>query len=239
MTFYMKRVILGIQKRKEVRDMSEKMLVTQALDERDLLVKKILDKIEKASFVDIIKRNEEQVYNHRMLKKDYKKQCASLYQQIIDYISYYQKLDNAIVVSNATHYIETSYGKMTVAAAISLRNRLKGNSIYDDDGDFETVLYKKMKSEYEQQVEMMEEKNRQLYSTAETMRLSILGKDTKVRDDKPLAIVEEYVKENTVELVDSISILEKMDYLHEKKNTLLRELDTQIKVSNATTFIEI
>ena len=35
--------------------MSEKMLVTQALDERDLLVKKITDKIDKASFVDTIK----------------------------------------------------------------------------------------------------------------------------------------------------------------------------------------
>lgn len=35
--------------------MSEKMLVTQALDERDLLVKKIADKIAKASFVDTIK----------------------------------------------------------------------------------------------------------------------------------------------------------------------------------------
>ena len=32
--------------------MSEKMLVTQVLDERDLLVKKISDKIDKASFVD-------------------------------------------------------------------------------------------------------------------------------------------------------------------------------------------
>ena len=39
--------------------MSEKMLVTQALDERDLLVKKITDKIAKASFVDTIKPNEE------------------------------------------------------------------------------------------------------------------------------------------------------------------------------------
>ena len=27
--------------------------------------------------------------------------------------------------------------------------------------------------------------------------------------------------------------------LEEKRNTLLRELDTQIKVSNATTFIEV
>mgnify|MGYP003305130922 CR=1 FL=1 len=43
--------------------MSEKMLVTQALDERDLLVKKINDKIDKASFVDTIKPNEEKVFN--------------------------------------------------------------------------------------------------------------------------------------------------------------------------------
>lgn len=33
--------------------MSEKMLVTQALDERDLLVKKINDKIVKARFVEL------------------------------------------------------------------------------------------------------------------------------------------------------------------------------------------
>lgn len=41
--------------------MAEKMLVTQALDERSLLEKKIRDKIEKASFVDCIKKNEERV----------------------------------------------------------------------------------------------------------------------------------------------------------------------------------
>ena len=41
--------------------MSEKMLVTQALDERDLLVKKINDKIAKASFVDTIKPNEDNI----------------------------------------------------------------------------------------------------------------------------------------------------------------------------------
>lgn len=39
--------------------MSEKMLVIQALDEKDLLVKKITDKNAKASFVDTIKPNEE------------------------------------------------------------------------------------------------------------------------------------------------------------------------------------
>ena len=46
--------------------MGEKMLVTQALDERDLLVKKIADKIVKASFVDTIKPIEEKVYAKRI-----------------------------------------------------------------------------------------------------------------------------------------------------------------------------
>ena len=84
-----------------------------------------------------------------------------------------------------------------------------------------------------------EQKNRQLQSTAESMRLSILGKDTKVKDEKPLEVVEAYVRENTTEIVDPIGVQKKIEKLEEKRNTLLRELDTQIKVSNATTFIEI
>ena len=39
--------------------MSEKMLVTQALDERDLLLKKINDKIDKLKLVDVKRKNEE------------------------------------------------------------------------------------------------------------------------------------------------------------------------------------
>lgn len=50
--------------------MSEKMLVTQALDERDLLVKKIADKIAKASFVDTIKPNEDKVFAKRTSKEE-------------------------------------------------------------------------------------------------------------------------------------------------------------------------
>ena len=64
--------------------MSEKMLVTQALDERDLLVKKISDKIDKASFVDTIKPNEDKVYSKRIGKDEYAKEAESAYQQIVD-----------------------------------------------------------------------------------------------------------------------------------------------------------
>ena len=219
--------------------MSEKMLVTQALDERDLLVKKIADKIAKASFVDTIKPNEEKVYAKRISKEDYAQEAESTYQQIMDLIERFQKIDAAIVASNAQTEITTSYGTFTVAGAISLRSRLRGCGAYEDEADFEGNLQNKMRTEYNERVRFCDNKNSQLNATAEDMRLSILGRDSKTKDDKPLSVVEAYVKENTTELVDPLDVKKKLEALEEKRNTLLTELDTQIKVSNATTFIEV
>lgn len=75
--------------------------------------------------------------------------------------------------------------------------------------------------------------------TAENMRLSILGNDSKAKDDKPLEVVDTYMLENTAELVDPLDVQKKVGEIQEKRAKLLSELDTQIKVSNATTFIEI
>ena len=219
--------------------MADKMLVTQALDERDLLIKKIHDKIEKASFVDTIKPNEEKVLDARVSRDEFAKDAESAYQQIQDLIDRFQKIDAAIVASNANTKISTFYGEFTVAGAISLRNRLRGAGSYDGQADFESALQLKMEKDYQARVSAADLKNKQLQSTAENMRLSILGKDTKVKDEKPLEVVEAYVRENTTELVDPLDVQKKVTSLQEKRDTLLTELDTQIKVSNATTFVEI
>jgi len=219
--------------------MAEKLLITQALDERDLLVKKINSKIEKASFIDIAKKNEEKVLDNHITREEFAKNAESAYQQIVDLIDRYQRIDAAIVASNAKTMISTSYGEMTVAGAISLRNRLRETKALDCDTNFEAILQWKMQSDFENFVQVAEERNAQLRSTAENMRLSILGKETKVKDEKPLEVVEAYVRENTTELVDPIGVQKKIEKLEEKRTVLLAELDTQIKVSNATTFIEI
>ncbi|HIZ22149.1 MAG TPA: hypothetical protein IAA21_05040 [Candidatus Blautia faecigallinarum] len=220
--------------------MENKLLVTQALDERRLLKKKIHDKIEKASFVDIIRRNEEQVSEKRIPRQDFHKEAESAYQQINDLITRYTRLDAAIIQSNANTWIDTSYGRLSVAAAISLRDRLAEDHDFGyENKDFYVHLYDKMKKEYTQRVEKIETKNKALAQTAENMRLSILGKDTKTREEKPLEVVEAYVKENTSELADPLDIRRKMEELKERRDTLLTELDTQIKVSNATVFITV
>lgn len=143
------------------------------------------------------------------------------------------------MASNAKTEITTSYGKFTVAGAISLRSRLRGGGAFGGGADFERQLQEKMINEYNERVRYCDQKNSQLQLTAENMRLSILGKDTKTKDEKPLGVVDAYVKENTTELVDPLDVRKKMEAMEEKRVTLLTELDTQIKVSNATTFIEM
>ena len=219
--------------------MAEEMLITQALDERDLLVKKINDKIRKASFVDTIKHNADKVYKNQISREEFFSQAESAFQQIVDLIARYQRIDAAIVDSNANTWIETSYGRYTVAGAISLRSRLQGNSVYEEEADFEGTLCEKMEEEYQQRIQFQEQKNRQLQSTAEEMRLSILGKDSKGREDKPLEVVEAYIRENTTVLADPFSIQKKIGEFKERRDDLLRELNTRIKVSNATTIIHI
>lgn len=219
--------------------MADKMLVTQALDERDLLVKKIGDKIQKANFVDTVKPNEEKVLEARVSREEFAKDAESAYQQIQDLIDRFQKIDAAIVASNAQTKITTSYGEFTVAGAISLRSRLRGGGSYSGDANFESALQNKMETDLNRRIALAENKNKQLQATAESMRLSILGKETKVKDAKPLEVVDAYVRENTTELVDPLDVQKKIAKLQEKQDTLLTELDTQIKVSNATTFITV
>ncbi|MBQ6482572.1 MAG: hypothetical protein IJI45_15795 [Anaerolineaceae bacterium] len=218
--------------------MSEKMLVTQALDERDLLVKKIGDKIQKIQMVDTKKRNEEKTVNARVTSEEFGSAASAAYQQIMDLIDRYQRIDAAIVASNASTTVNTGFGEYTVAAAIALRNRIKGSGMYADKGTFEEDLATQLERQYQTAVQTADYKNKGLENQAETMRLSILGKDSKTKDTKPLEVVDAYIRENTTEVIDPLESQKKAQALREKIDTLLTELDTQIKVSNATTLIE-
>ena len=215
--------------------MENKLLITQALDERDLLVKKINSKIERIDFVDGKKRNEEKEIQQVITKEEFCKKVKTSYQQIQDLIKRYQKIDEAIITSNANTYIETSFGTYSVAVALSMRNRLRELNAMD----FETILRNKMEENYYEVLELKDLRNRRLEEDAEKMRLSILGKDGKYKDDKPLSVVDAYISENTVELIDPLNVLDEIESLKDKHTTLLSELETKIKISNATTFIEI
>lgn len=64
-------------------------------------------------------------------------------------------------------------------------------------------------------------------------------KDNKGKQDQSLDVVEAFLKENTVQLVDPLDIKKCSEVNAVRRDELLTELDTKIKVSNATVFVEI
>ena len=219
--------------------MSEKMLVTQALDERDLLVKKSKDKIAHIRLVDMKKANEEKTVGQRVKPDEFTSSAASAYQQIMDYIDRYQRLDAAIVASNATHFVETSRGRFSIAGAIALRARLKGEGIYAEDGAFEEALSEQFEAQMNAAVREAEMRNRALETQADSMRMAIIGKENKGKNDgNSLEVVNAFIAANKTEIIDPLDAKVKQQELKDRVADLLTELDTQIKVSNATTTVE-
>ena len=218
--------------------MAEKMLVAQALDERDLLKKKINDKISKLLLVDYKKRNNENTGMTMMDSELFSKCAKAGYQQVKDLIDRYMRLNAAIIASNAATMVETPWNTMSVANAIAIRSRLRKNGNFDMSDLFELQLMQQLKRQYDVAVQGANQENKRLSDQAENMRLSILGKDQKVKDDKPLEVVDAYVRENTADILDPIGAMDKMQEWKEYIDSFLSEIDTRIKVSNATTTIE-
>ena len=189
--------------------MENRMLLVQALDERDLLVKKIMDKIEAAQFVDCRKPQAENGWKSRLPVDVFEKEARRQLQQIRDLITRYDKLCEAITICNAQTVIETSRGKMPLSCAVTLRNRLRGNGPYGDAGDFEGKLVGKIRKEYKDMQESLDDING----------------------------LSEGRARQRAQLCDPIRILSRAQRIQEERDNMLAELETKIKVANATTYL--
>ena len=168
-----------------------------------------------------------------------KKETKELYERIQARIKRYYAIEKGILASNASNIISTQIGDMTITGAISLRNRLRGKGAYRRTGLFEKNLEEEMEQELARYEKRCANQNELLSDRAAEMRLSILGKDNKGKQDQFLDVVEAFLKENTVELVDPLHIKKCSEANAARRDELLTELDTKIKVSNATVFVEI
>ena len=139
--------------------MESRITVVQALDERDLLVRRISDQIERVNFVDLVRPRAAVTLEKRMTREGFESQAQGALQKIQALVERYDRLNAAIITSNASAKIETSAGEMTVAFAVALRSRLRGGGPFGDMTDFEGILARKMEKEYREVQEKMRRKN--------------------------------------------------------------------------------
>ena len=118
---------------READDLDNKMVVTEAMQRRELLVRKIYDKIQRASFVDTVEQETGTLKNSGLEREEFITRAQNQYRQIRDMMEEYDQLEQAILEANARAQVETSRGKFSVAFAAALRDRLLGLGIYEEE----------------------------------------------------------------------------------------------------------
>lgn len=214
--------------------MAERLLVCDALDERDFLRKKITSAISSLKLVGSKRIKDAKV--GVTSKEEFENSAKSDYQSVNDLIDRYNRLDTAITLSNATTEIETRSGvKMTRAAAISMRKSIFGN----EDTDFVGNLIYTMQKQYDYAVSNVALLNKKADSELENYKNNLTSKsDAKALSQEQIEMCEKLTADLHGELVDPIKIEEQINKLSEEHNALKKELDSAIKVSNATTYVE-
>lgn len=215
----------------------EKLLVCDALDERDLLRKRIVQALSGLKLIAVKRKKDEKIVGGQLVK-DFEEDAKASFQSITDLISRYQRLDTAITLANAQTKITTNSGvEMSRAEAISLRKTIlnKGSGNTDFTGTLLEIMRKSIQTANIEFANINQQADRQV----ETMLLAAVGKDSnKSNMEETVKTVKEFLADTYAEVVDPIGLQKKYEEMSIKYDTLIKELETAIKVSNATTYVE-
>lgn len=216
---------------------NEQMLVCNALDERDFLRKKIISAINEAQFIACKRVKDEKVRTTGYTDPEtFKKEAQSTYQSITDMIDRYNRLDTAITLANASTEIKLSDNTtMTRAAAISMRKALVSDTTTDFTGRLINTLERQFTNVSAQANELNAKADRELEQYKDNMTSGDKAKELTPEVSKTL---ESLVADNRADIIDPIGVEKEIKKLEDKYETLKKELDSAIKVSNATTFVE-
>ena len=216
----------------------EKMLVTKALDERALLKKRISDAISKAKLVSTKRPNDTKV-SSGVSVNDFETEAKAQLQRIMDLIVRYERLDSAILIANATEEIEVAGKKMTRASAINLRKSLVNRSIRSlSDTDFRGMLISRMTDNLCDAKEHIARTQSVADKQREVMTSNISSNEKKELTTDALQGIDTYCENLVSVLVDPVNVEDKLGELTAERDELISNLESAIKISNATTYVE-
>ena len=211
-----------------------KMLVCDALDERDFLRKKIIANIKKAKFAMGVKKGQSEIDGKSI--ETFEEKARSDMQSILDCIKRYNEIDSAITLSNAATELKTRAGTtLTVAKAIQLKKLMAEKS----HNDFTAFLLEKMRDELQSACCDVASMNSKANTELEKYKSNLTNGDVKNLSDEQVIICQKMVEDSYGKLVDPLNLEKKIDELAEKHSSLIRDLKSAISKSNATTFIEL
>lgn len=208
---------------------TERMTVHKALIELKTLDSRISKAIAEMPFVFANKHANTKVNGIPI--SEYCEQIKSSYKSAEDLITRRNALKRAVVLSNATTKVVIGGNEYTVAEAIEMKNH---------GMEFPRELLTKMSSDYQRAQRNASLNNGDaLEDRADDYIKSMFGNtDMKNATEDAKKARAEFIASQTVELIDPISVKEKMGKLEEYINSFMVDVDAALSVSNATTEVE-
>ena len=213
---------------KESRKM-RKLSITEALNELKLFDSKIRKAIANAAFCGAAKKSADTVGIVR--KEDFDERAKASYQSVTDLIANRNTLKSAIVKSNAETMITVDGKSMTRAEGIERKNSIK----------YEEKLLAEMKKQYEAATANVKRENKKIDHKVDEFISTLVGRDftKQLSTEDQEAVEKPYRSKNEFEFIDPIGIFDKILALEADIDGFKSNIDSQLVLSNATSFIEV
>jgi hypothetical protein len=208
---------------------TEQMTVHKALSELKIIGDRIDSAIEETIFVVANRHSNSKI--HGVEIKEFVKTMKSKHQSIEDLIKRRDALKRAVVSSNAITKVTIAGVEFTVAEAIEMKNT--GISYKEE-------LVSSMREQYDDAIHFCTRENDSLAKKADEYIMGMYqSKDiTKLSEDMQKTR-NEYILQNTYELVESIKILEVIESMDLEIANFTSEVDSVLSVPNALTTINL
>ncbi len=207
----------------------EKMTIHKALCELKILDSRINNAISSARFCLANKHSNEKV--NGVTVEEYQETMKASYNKASDLIRRREAIKRAVVLSNAKTIVKIGGKEYTVAEAIEMNNH---------GIDLKLQLKNAMKKQYDSAMTAIISKNSVVDDKATEYVVGLFGqKESKTANEEYEKARKSYIEANTMELIDPINILEKIEALEVEIADFTTEVDSALSVSNALTEITV
>lgn len=207
----------------------EKMTIHKALCELKILDSRINNAISSARFCLANKHSNEKV--NGVTVEEYQETMKASYNKASDLIKRREAIKRAVVLSNAKTIVKIGGKEYTVAEAIEMNNH---------GIDLKLQLKNAMKKQYDSAMTAIISKNSVVDDKATEYVVGLFGqKESKTANEEYEKARKSYIEANTMELIDPVNILEKIEALEVEIADFTTEVDSALSVSNALTEITV
>lgn len=207
-----------------------RITITEALVKLKTLESRIEKGIHNLSVVGVKRADGTKLTNGVTEEKDFIERAKASYQSVSDLMKLRSNMKAAIAESNAKTIVTIAGKEYTVAHAID-----KKNSIHLDQ-----QLISRLKTDLSQGMRSVQQLNQQAEDKANKNVEIMLGSDkAKNKTEESQAMYNAVYEKNKGVLVDAIGVEKLIEQMEVDVKDFLDSVDTQLVISNSTTFIEI